>query len=450
MAVTYKKNAQNVYKVPFYVQFWTWWALVLALAILSLLLGLVVSIKLVQVVLWSLVAILSIWRAYSLMKSVINAKSIKTYITQKGAERAITKSLLATMSVNQLRDTPYISVPRVTVGASLPSCVKVSMEKLPGMYDIERLTEDINSSFRGKLGAYAVTSAMITTDGLFYKFVLEDVGTDKTWRPATLEDIKAEKYIIKLQKGLKVNLSERAHIAIWGKTGSKKTTVLFGIILQLFSMGADVRFIDGKDEFSSFKGFYPADKIVSDIDPVFEQLKDILAIIKERQQIMADEVQKRQKIGLKASEIGLQPVVLVADEIGSIVALMDSKQSKKFVSDLTAIIQRGRSVGVSVIASTQDPSTDTLPQKIRQQFATKILLGSANSDIQRMAFGEIATAGNVEDFRGFYTFDGLTNQPMKFYVCDLYSHGFNELGAFERAYKMGFRSDEHKKQTKQE
>lgn len=153
---------------------------------------------------------------------------------------------------------------------------------------------------------------------------------------------------------------------------------------------------------------------------------------------MADEVQKRQKIGLKASEVGLQPVVLVADEIGSIVALMDSKQSKKFVSDLTAIIQRGRSVGVSVIASTQDPSTDTLPQKIRQQFATKVLLGSANSDIQRMAFGEVATAGNVEDFRGFYTCDGLTNQPMKFYVCDLYSHGFNELGAFEKTYKIGF------------
>ena len=43
---------------------------------------------------------------------------------------------------------------------------------------------------------------------------------------------------------------------------------------------------------------------------------------------MANEVQKRQKIGLKASEVGLQPVVLVADEIGSIVALMDSKQSK--------------------------------------------------------------------------------------------------------------------------
>ena len=49
MAITYKKNAQNVYKVPFYSQFWTWWALVLALAVLSLVLGLVVSIKLVSV-----------------------------------------------------------------------------------------------------------------------------------------------------------------------------------------------------------------------------------------------------------------------------------------------------------------------------------------------------------------------------------------------------------------
>ena len=59
MAKTYKKNAQNVYKVPLYAQFLTWWALVLTLAVLSLVLGLVVSIKLVQIVLWSLVAILT-------------------------------------------------------------------------------------------------------------------------------------------------------------------------------------------------------------------------------------------------------------------------------------------------------------------------------------------------------------------------------------------------------
>ena len=337
---------------------------------------------------WSLVAILTIWRAYSLTKSVIKAGTIGKYITQRGAEKAVTKSLLATMSVNRLQDTPYISVPSVTVCDSKPSHINVEVEKLAGMYDIEKMTEDINASFRGKLGGYAVTSAMITTDGLTYKFVLEDVTTDKTWRPATLKDVQADKYILTLQEGLSVNLAERAHLAVWGKTGSKKTTVLLGMILQLFSMGADVRFIDRKDEFSAFTGFYSADKIVSDVEGVLAQIEDVLGLIKNRQQIMAEESQKRQKMGLKASEVGLTPVVLVADEIGSIVALMDSKQAKQFINRLVAIIQRGRSVGVSVIASTQDPSVDTLPQKIRQQFSTKILLGSANSDIQRMAFGK--------------------------------------------------------------
>ena len=109
----------------------------------------------------------------------------------------------------------------------------------------------------------------------------------------------------------------------------------------------------------------------------------------------------------------------------------------KLCNRTVSIIQRGRSVGVSVFASTQDPSTDTLPQKIRQQFSTKILLGSANADIQRMAFGEVATAGDLEDFRGFYTCDGVTTQPMKFFVCDLYSYGLNELGVFKKAYEIG-------------
>ncbi|MGO2359473.1 MAG: hypothetical protein ACTH6G_14390, partial [Mesonia sp.] len=141
MATVYKRrNAQQVYKVPLYVQFWTWWTLVLALAILSLVLGLIVSIKLVQIVLWALVAILTSWRAYSLTKAVIKAKTIGKYITEKKAEKAVTKSLLATMTVNRLQNTPYISVPSVRVCDSRPSHISVEVEKLAGMYDIDKLT----------------------------------------------------------------------------------------------------------------------------------------------------------------------------------------------------------------------------------------------------------------------------------------------------------------------
>lgn len=427
MAKVYKKNANNVYKLPLYSQKWFW-----------LLVALVVSVAFsVLFSKWFLGVVIAVmlWWGYTVFKRITKAGSLNKYLAELSAERAITKSLLATMTVNRLQDTPFISVPKVEVSDSRPRLLEVGVEKLAGMHDIDKLTEDIDASLRGKLGNYAVTSGMITTDGLNYKFVLEDVASDKTWRPKSPKDLKMKKYHLKLQKGLVINLADRPHIAIWGKTGSKKTTVLLGMILQLFSQGADLRFLDGKNEFSAFEEFYPSNKIASTVEDVQTQIDDLLKLIDERQKIMSSEVRKRQKMGLKASEVGLQLVVLIADEIGSLVALMDNKQQKKFINGLVAIIQRGRSVGVSVFASTQDPSVDTLPQKIRQQFSTKILLGSANQDTQRMAFGDVATKGDVEDFRGYYISDGLTNQPMKFFVCDLYSHGFNNLKAFKKALK---------------
>lgn len=428
MAKVYKKNANNVYKLPLYSQKWFW-----------LLVVLVVSVAFAVALsswFWVVVIAVMLWWGYTVFKRITKAGSLNKYLAELSAERAITKSLLATMTVNRLQDTPFISVPKVEVSDSRPRLLEVGVEKLAGMYDIDKLTEDIDASLRGNLGNYAVTSGIVTTDGLKYKFVLEDVASDKTWRPKSPKDLKMKKYHLKLQEGLVINLADRPHIAVWGKTGSKKTTVLLGLILQLFSQGAYLWFLDGKNEFSAFNDFYPSDKIASTVEDVQKQIDDILALIDERQKIMSSEVKKRQKLGLRASEVGLRLVVLIADEIGSLVALMDNKQQKRFINGLIAIIQRGRSVGVSVFASTQDPSVDTLPQKIRQQFSTKILLGSTNQDIQRMAFGEVATKGDVEDFRGYYISDGLVTQPMKFFVCDLYSHSFNDLKVFKEAYKM--------------
>lgn len=426
MAKVYKKNANNVYKLPLYSQKWFWSLLIWAL--------LVVFAVAFSKWFWVTVIAVMFWWGYKLFKRIVKAGNLNKYLTELIAEKAITKSLLATMSVNRMQDTPYIAVPKVEVCDSRPQLLEVEVEKLAGMHDIDKLTEDIDASLRGNLGNYAVTSGMVTTDGLNYKFVLEDVASDKTWRPKSFKDLKLKKYHLKLQEGLVINLADRPHIAVWGKTGSKKTTVLLGMILQLFSQGADLRFLDGKNEFSAFEEFYPSDKIASTVEAVQKQIDDLLTLIDERQKIMSSEVRKRQKMGLRASEVGLQLVVLIADEIGSLVALMDNKQQKKFINGLVAIIQRGRSVGVSVFASTQDPSVDTLPQKIRQQFSTKILLGSANQDIQRMAFGEVATKGDVEDFRGYYISDGLTKQPMKFFVCDLYSYGFNQLKVFNKSF----------------
>ena len=73
-----------------------------------------------------------------------------------------------------------------------------------------------------------------------FAFTLEDVGTDKTWRPT--KPARAGKYKLIFQRGLVLDMASRPHVAVWGKTGSGKSTVLLGLILQFFGMGADVRF----------------------------------------------------------------------------------------------------------------------------------------------------------------------------------------------------------------
>ena len=211
-------------------------------------------------------------------------------------------------------------------------------------------------------------------------------------------------------------MASRPHVAVWGKTGSGKSTVLLGLILQFFGMGADVRFIDGKSEFSSFGTFYGKHKIGSNVAGVVGILERVKAEVEHRQQFIAELNSQDGKMGRTAADLNYRPLVLLVDEIGAILATMAPKSQKEMIESLVAIIMKGRSVGVHVVLATQDPSTDTLPSKIRSQFSTRILLGSANQETQRMAFGEVATTGQVEKFRGFYTCDGLTVQPMRFRV----------------------------------
>lgn len=443
MARTYKKNAQNVFKIPLYAVLWFWLFIAFLFAVVLTLLLFALfntTILLVSLVAWLVVVILIIVKACSVVKRMIKAGTIETYFIETSSEKAVTKSLLATMSVNRLQDTPYISVPSVAVCDSRPSHISVEVEKLAGMYDIDKMIEDINSSFRKKLSDYAVTSALITENGLMYKFILEDKGSDKTWRPATLNEMKQKSHVIKLQENLSVNLADSPHLIVWGKSGSGKSTAILAMILQLFLQGAETYFIDPKLEYSAFKNFYPSDMIAEDTEAILELLRRVCDKLKDRQRKVSKGVRERKKMGLRAYDLDMKPVVVVADEIGSAVAMMDSKQKKEFLGLLTQIVQKGRSVSVFAIVGTQSPKVETtLSSDIRQQFATKILLGSASGDVQRMAFdGEVATKGNTERFKGFYISDGKTNeQPLSFAVIDLHAHGLNSLENFQKAYEIG-------------
>lgn len=433
---TYYRNKYGYYYYPVYYFGSFWLAVAVLVLVASSLLVKFLNISFfadVRNLAFIISLILAVAELIKIIVGSMQNNGIFKYFWSLYLAGCIRKSLLNTMNINIVKNAPIIEVPAVKVRFSADK-IKVYVSKLAGMSDIDKVRENIDSSFRGTYKAYAVVEAIALEDGTGFNFVLEDVGTDKTFIPRTINDLVKKPYFLTLQKGLTINLAKYPHMAVWGQTNTGKTTVLMNVIAQCFSNNTDVFFIDGKTEFSSFSAFYPSKRIVTDNTDVLELLKHVTETIKKRQKIVADEVKKQKKLGLTGFDLGLKPIVVIGDEIGSIVASMSAKEKKQFIAYLTQITQKGRSVSVFLIVASQSPAVDVLPSGIRSQFSTKILLGSASGDIQRMAFDEVATDGGVDKFQGYYMVNGLTVQPQKFFVPNLFKYDLENMETFQALY----------------
>lgn len=360
--------------------------------------------------------------------------SLKRYHEKRQLQKSITKALVDTLTVNTMKEQSRIEVPDVEVEWKDDEII-VKIERLAGMYELDTLKVDVSSSFKQKYANYVVTTARLSNNENEFIFTLEDLGSDKTFTPKSLDDLDVGNYNLKLQEGLTINLEDRPHLAIFGKSGSKKTTTLQLLLLELAVSQAKLYACDGKNELRSIDFIFT--RYASDPTKILELTSEFIKELTIREKFKDGQVQKLGKMGLKASECGMKPMILVTDEVSAILAAMDKKEQAQFMANVTQIVMKGRSLGIYWIMANQDPSTNVFPQAIRAQFATKILLGNANQDIQKMALGEVATVGDVEDFRGYYVSDGLTKQPQKFYVPNIFEHGLNDLETFKNAKERG-------------
>lgn len=443
MATTYKRNAQQVYRRPIYTLFLPWLVIALAIAGLMTLVTSFVAVVWLRVavyLIWSLVVIMIGLRSYSIYQGIRSAGSIGRYRIEQKSAKDITRNLLATMTLNKQQDSPHVTVPSVTVVDRTPSHLTVEIEKLAGMYDLDRLAEDVSGSFRGRLANYAVTSSRIAPNGNEFVLTLEDVGSDRTWRPATLGEMQQPTHVLRLQKDLTINLADSPHLIYYGKSGSGKSTSLISVLMQaLMWAGSQIYIADPKHEFSALSDFYPLDRLAVEADEVIAMLHRVCDIVKDRQIVVSDGVKKRQQMGLRAYDLGLSPVVVMIDEVSALMASMDSKAKKEFLGLLTQIVMKGRSVSCFLILGNQSALADKgITTDIRGQIATKIVLGKVggSGEEYRMAFGEIATKGAVERFRGYYMTDGL-EQPLLYAVTDLHTHKLNDLKTIKKAFEIG-------------
>lgn len=433
----YRKDTRGYYTYGIYHYLAFWIVIFLGIFLLSTYIRDILRIEFIKdVEAVSLISVLflGVIEIIKILIGSIKNKGLFKYLSSLSLERRIRKAFLNTMTINLMKDLPKIEVPKIKVNFDKEK-ILIYVRRLAGMNDIEKIQNNINSATVGKYKNFAVVESIQADNGTFFNFILEDLGTDKTFIPHSIDDLRQKSYFIKLQEGLTLNLSKFPHIAVWGQTGSGKTTVLMSIIAQCLSNQTDLYFIDGKTEFSSFSVFYPKEKIATDNGEVVSLLKHVSETIMKRQKQMADAVKKKKELGLTGFDIRLKPIVVVADEIGSVIASMSSKEKKELVNNLLQIVQKGRSVSVFLVMASQSPATTVLPSDIRSQFSTRILLGSATGDTQRMAFDQVATTGGVAKFQGYYMTSGLTVQPQKFFVPNLYKHDLASMQVFEKLYK---------------
>ena len=151
--------------------------------------------------------------------------------------------------------------------------------------------------------------------------------------------MKQPSHVLKLQKDLTINLADNPHLIFFGKSGSGKSTSLISVFMQaLMWSGSQIYIADPKREFSALSDFYPLDRLAVEADEVIAMLNRVCDIVKDRQIVVSDGVKERQQMGLRAYDLGLSPVVVMIDEVSALMASMDSKAKKEFLSLLTQIV----------------------------------------------------------------------------------------------------------------
>lgn len=380
---------------------------------------------------------LLVWLGYTVYRSHQN-KSFFKYLSMNRLEDSIAQALVDTASLKRLKDVTYLRAPKVWCTWKNDQ-IRIEVGKIAGLEEnsLDSLCELINSNLTGKYKNFAVSSRLVSDDQLEFVFYAEDVASDETWIPETVDDLRQKPYFLRLQKDLEINLADAPNLGIWGKTGSGKSTVVFACVAQFLSNHTKLIFLDGKSEYSAFSTFYPSNLFLTDADEIENALKDVVENeLPKRQQKLKEATIKAKKIGLRGADIGLQPLVIVADEIGNLAG--SPKQRRSIGSLLTTIMQRGRSISCFVIWATQDPSVSgnmsVLPQGAVSQLSTKILLGTAKQEVQREVFGDTVINGDVPRFRGFYM-SGSMSEPQKFFVPNLYEYNLNELSTFEHLFE---------------
>lgn len=269
------------------------------------------------------------------------------------------------------------------------------------------------------LGRYVVEQVYLTDDENHYRFDFYDASLERRLVFDSFEAFKAYsdlqgKYELFIDSYTSLRLT---HLLIAGQTGSGKSYVLYGFIIQmrLKSVTYYLYFADPKASGVALIGEQVSPETTADdFDGIVALLETFNSKMQERQQEIKGLLAK--KIDGDYRDFGLSPYILIFDEFADFSLLLQSKDKKirdRVNNLISAIVLKGRQSGFFLWIVMQQAGSNNIPTFIRDNLPWKVVLGNAEDQTYVTAFGAGADIPlrKMEAGDGVYTYPAVANKP---------------------------------------
>src|SRR5699024_11925973 len=250
---------------------------------------------------------LGVYLSIQLIVGIKENHGIFKYLSSLIIADTVRKALLNGMNVNRVKDSPFVEVPNIKAVYQNENAVALTVGKLVGMHDLDKVSEDVNSCLRGFYSKFAVVSSSVSIDGTNFEFCLENV--EQSYRFVIKNGdvspfLSENRHEIRLAKNLIWNAIETPMLSILARTRSGKTVFSEYLLKVMEKQGWRINYYSVKGDIyvRKFHGQSEPQKIV-------ESLEKWLHVMKERNKQIAD-------AGAKTYvDVGLPGMALIIDEI---------------------------------------------------------------------------------------------------------------------------------------
>lgn len=296
---------------------------------------------------------------------------------------------------------------------------EVSIVHNAGLAPVTRALREVNLDWDVEPISYDDDIALfLLYDPLISRALDLSRGPDSMFKTAQMLAYSKGKWSIPLQPNLDWDISKSPHAIISGTTGSGKSYFTNYLIAMSAIKGCYLILADPKrSDLSAMADFLPEHRVSHDPSGILKLVQSAVEIMTKRYELM-DLFRREHKELFQSdfSQYGFCPVLLVVEELASLVSVFDKSSRNEFDSLIKRITLQGRQAGVGLVSIMQQPNANNIATESRSQTGLRIMLGNATQSEYRMLFGDnfMPSTSAQGVGRGYCSVLGETCGPIRF------------------------------------